>query len=105
MEDINPFLRFRPNNGRIVAELGNDQDIDLSLAEVLPRGNNEGQGPQAGRGAGRGTGAVARPWGRDMTSDQVKRDNVVSLGKARTQALFPALGTVEAYWRACAMAG
>lgn len=33
-----------------------------------------------------------------MTSDQVKRDNVVSLGKARTQALFPALGTVEAYW-------
>lgn len=72
-----------------MAELGNDQDIDLSLTDVLPRGNNEG--------LGRGTGVVAGPWGRNM-SDRVKSDNVVSLGDARAQALFPALGTVEAYW-------
>lgn len=33
-------------------------------------------------------------------SDQVKSDNIVSLGDARAQTLFPALGRVEAYWEA-----
>jgi len=90
MATINPFLRFRPNNGSNVAELGSDQDIDLSLADANPRGNNDG--------ARAGTGAVVQPWGRKMTSDQVKNTNVVSIGKMRARALFPALGRVEAYW-------
>ena len=75
-----------------MSELGNDLDTDLSLPDATSRGNNEGHG--------RGNGDVAIPRGRDIMSDQVKSDNVVSLGDARAQTLFPALGRVEAYWEA-----
>lgn len=90
MAAINPFLRFCPNNGVIVAELGSDQDIDLSLADAKPRGNNDG--------ARTGKRGCCKTVGADMTSDQVKNDNIVSIGKARARTLFPALGRVEAYW-------
>ena len=35
-----------------------------------------------------------------MTSDDVKDDKIVSIGKLRAQTLYPALGRVEAYWEA-----
>lgn len=37
-------------------------------------------------------------WGLDMTIDHVNSDKVVSISPARARVLFPALGTVEAYW-------
>ena len=33
-----------------------------------------------------------------MTTDHMRRDNVVSISPARARVLFPALGKVEAYW-------